>query len=158
MQTSFCLIHLELTRQIRSYTPVVSFLKNHTRLQAKMSRVYTRSRTERGNTPIWPVCNECHSRPRALYRTIFSLDVLWLLQEGCHAITPSANLEWKHFEIPLGEGWKKTAIKFTFTLAALRRSVVVALKKEGQPLVPVSVGYMSAKLATGSLTFYDYFF
>ena len=53
---------------IRSYTPVDSFLKNHTRLQAKMSRVYTRLRTERGNIPpIWPVCKEHHPRPRRLY-------------------------------------------------------------------------------------------
>ena len=73
----FFLIHLELKREIRSYTPVDSFLKNHTRLQAKMSRVYTRFRTERGNIPpIWPVCKEYHPRPRRLYLIIFSLGVL----------------------------------------------------------------------------------
>ena len=64
----FLLTHLEWNRQIRSNTPVDSFLKNHTRLQAKMSRVYTRLRTERGNIPpIWPVCKEYHPRPRRLY-------------------------------------------------------------------------------------------
>ena len=58
MQTSFFLDHLELKRQIRSYTPVVSFLKNHTRLQTKISRVYPRFRTKTEHIPIWPVYKE----------------------------------------------------------------------------------------------------
>ena len=82
MQTSFFLIHLELKRQIRLYTPVVSFLKNHTRLQTKMSRVFTSFRTERGNIRIWPVCKEYHPRPRGLYLIIYTLGVLWLLQKN----------------------------------------------------------------------------
>ena len=55
----------------------------------KMSRVYTRFRTERGNIPIWPVYRECHPRPRGLYRIIFSLVSCAFCEKGATRSHPA---------------------------------------------------------------------